>query len=226
MMETLPRKVWLDCETTGLHAQRRSWEVAAITRDQRRDSEPDTDLEWHWFVHAKDLELTHAEPKALDIGGFWERHPHGPTLREMGGLRYLRGLSDGKLYRTLLDLPGTDARPISIVADEIFDLTRNRAVIYGSNPNFDMHTLEQAMIKIGLSPQWHYHGKDVPTLIEGWLMGRRWIERIPAEDSHGRSDALCRAVGINPDVYPRHTAMGDCQLFRDAFDAIREWIKS
>jgi hypothetical protein len=212
------RKVWMDVETTGLHAARRPWEVALITRDEQRDGLSD-DLDWHWFIHARDLDLANADAKALDIGGFWERHPHGPILRTMGGLAYLRGLSDAKLAWELGNLPyGPEARVAAIMADEVFDLTRNRAMIYGSNPNFDMHTVEASMLRIGLRPQWHYHGVDVPTLIEGWLMGKG--APIPT-DEHKRSDALCRAIGIEPDNYPRHTAMGDCQLFRDAYDALR-----
>jgi hypothetical protein len=209
------RKVWLDCETTGLHATRRPWEVAMIVRDG--DGLGD-DLDWHWFVHARDLDLANADPKALDIGGFWDRHPHGPTLRTMGGLAHLRGLSDGKLFDVLTSLPRRSARSIGVMADEVFDLTRDRAMIYGSNPNFDMHTLETAMTEIGLSPRWHYHGVDVPTLIEGWLMGKG--APIPT-DEHKRSDALCRTIAVEPDNYPRHTAMGDCQLFRDAYDALQ-----
>lgn len=59
--------VFLDTETTGLHPQRRAWEVAAIRR------EPDGSEAHHaWFI---DVPLDEADPAALRFGRFYERHP-------------------------------------------------------------------------------------------------------------------------------------------------------
>lgn len=211
-MTTYPpfRRVWMDTETTKLSILRRAWDVALIVREHLED----VDYEYQWFVHPFDLDLENADPKALEIGGFWQRHPHAPALLALGysndDLGALRELD----MRTL---PAANVRRARYIARDVHALTRDRAMIYGSNPGFDMYTLGVMCEDEGLAPEWHYHPNDVPSLIEGWLMGRG--QPVPA-DRHARSEAFCRAVGVDPSNYPRHSAIGDCRLFRDAYDAI------
>ena len=200
------RLVWLDTETTGLHAARRPWDVALIVRD-----DTDThDQELQWIVHPYDLDLGNADPRALEIGGFWERYPYAQHLRTFGDLRT-------PAYRLPALPPGKEVRRLEDILRDVQYATRDRATILGSNPNFDMSTLEAMMLEFNLAPRWHYHGEDVPTLIKGWLMGNGGP--LPV-DQHKRSDALCRMIGVEPDDYPRHTAIGDCRMFRDAYDAL------
>ena len=57
---------FIDTETTGVHPDRRVWEVAAIRRDD--DGQRETSI----FV---DVDLSAADPFGLRIGRFYERHP-------------------------------------------------------------------------------------------------------------------------------------------------------
>ncbi|OMC07087.1 hypothetical protein A5734_03690 [Mycolicibacterium fortuitum] len=86
-------------------------------------------------------------------------------------------------------------------------LVEGGAVIAGSNPAFDMERLLILMQRNGISdPGWHYHPLDVPTIAVGWLFGRGGEPERP-----WKSDAMSRAVGVDPIDYARHTAMGDVE---------------
>ncbi|MDZ4232820.1 MAG: hypothetical protein U1C73_03460, partial [Dietzia sp.] len=61
--------VFLDTETTGKGPRRRAWEIAMIRRDATGDREITL------YVDVADLDLPHADPKALAIGRFDQRHP-------------------------------------------------------------------------------------------------------------------------------------------------------
>lgn len=62
--------VFVDTETTSLRPDRRAWDIALIVR---RPGEPDR--EYQWFVDDLALDLGNADPFALKIGRFYERHP-------------------------------------------------------------------------------------------------------------------------------------------------------
>lgn len=185
-----------DTETTGLHAERRPWDIALIVRQPGQ-----RDVEWQWFIHPADLDWAGADPVALDVGRFWDRHPNGAYLRA-GGLPEAAPHAAG-VYRLREVLP--------IVARE----TADKALIHGSNPHFDMETLAPRMREAGYQPGWAYHPKDLPNMIEGWLAGRGLPQ--PAEP---KSDALFAAAGLDLDRYERHTALDDARLCRDAFDVV------
>lgn len=97
----------------------------------------------------------------------------------------------------------------------IADIVSGGAVIAGSNPAFDMERLEILLRRYGLEPGWHYHPTDVPTMAIGWLAARGQLIPKP-----WKSDAISRAVGINPDAHGRHTAMGDVLWTRDLYNAM------
>lgn len=195
---THPPLVWLDCETTALPLRRRAWDVAAIVR------QPDgTDVEYQWFVHLADLDLPTADPTALEAGRFWQRHPQADHARVFGAPILAP------------DRPGVYR--LAVVLDQLAPLVDGKARILGSAPWFDMMTVGPRMADRGIEPGWHYHPDDVPAMIKGFLAG--WVG-LTDELAHARSDDLCRAIGVDPDEYPRHTAIGDCRLFRDAYDVI------
>ena len=199
-----PTRVWLDTETTDLDPlERRAWEIAAIVR---RPGQPDT--EYQWFVDVSDLALRHANPKALEVGGFWQRHPQAalvalplPPNHPLAGANLPTVPPTGKVVG--------EYEALKLVAE----LTAGRAVVCGSFPAFDTHTLHLRMLAYGIEPTWHYHPDDTPGIARGWLLGRD----LPAPR---KSDEIARACGINPDRYERHTALGDCRLFRDLSDVI------
>lgn len=189
--------IFMDTETTGLDPTlRRAWEIALITR---HPGEPD--IEWQWFIDPIDLDWANADHTSLDFGRFWDRHPHGQYLKNGGHPAEALGLH--QVFR------------LAAVLEAVARETRDRALILGSNPSFDTATLEPRMRDHGIVPGWHYHPEDVPTLAKGWLLGRG--HPLPA---NGKSDDYCRAVGVDPDRYERHSALGDCRLFRDVYDVV------
>lgn len=213
-----PRLCWLDTETTGLLDAHRPWDVALILRDAHGD------MPYQWFIHALDLDLANADPAALEVGRFWERHPHGPRLAELTG-RDLRELSlnGHRGDRYLYDLPMLGTRRTFSVANWIHNMMPERALILGSNPAFDQGMVGRMMRRASVDPTWHYHPVDVPTLITGWLLGNPSFDlKVPGPVIGMKSDQLCAAIGIDLNGYERHTALGDCELFRDAFDAIKD----
>jgi hypothetical protein len=210
-----PRLCWLDTETTGLLDAHRPWDVALILRDATG-----FDRSYQWFIHAVDLNLATADPKALEVGRFWERHPHGPRLAEATD-GDVRRFGDRDIQTYLYELPILSTRRAFSIANWVRDIVPERALILGSNPAFDQGMVGDMMRRASIDPTWHYHPIDVPTLITGWLLGNRNADLI--EPIIGmKSDQLCAAIGLNLSEYVRHTALGDCELFRDAFDAIKD----
>ncbi|GAA4439555.1 hypothetical protein [Phytohabitans houttuyneae] len=210
-MTTRPR-VWLDCETVSLDPDRRAWEVALIHRGA---NDPSTDTEWSWFVNIDDLDLpSTADPEALEIGGFWRRHPQAAEVPLIG-----------RLAGVVPDLPATapegavwSERTVMSVAAS---WTKGKAIIHGSNPAFDMHTLAPRMAVHGIVPEWYYRGLDVADRAAGWLAGAG--RPVPTnEQGDEKSDLIAAACGLALQAYERHTALGDCRLFRDLWDVIQE----
>lgn len=213
-LTTMPTLVWMDTETTGLHAERRPWDIALI--GQRGGF----DFMYQWFVHPIDLDLENAQQAALDFGKFWDRHPHGQHLASLTG-RDIRRIGQFDMRR----LPSHRyVRRAKHIAIDVANLTRDRALILGSNPSFDMECVGAMMLHENVTPTWHYHPVDVPTLIAGYLLNSRLHEVGPLERHPVgmKSDDLCRAIGINPDDFERHSAIGDCELFKAAFDRITQ----
>ena len=94
----------------------------------------------------------------------------------------------------------------------------------GAVPNFDTERLALLLRAHGFEPPWHYHLIDVENLAVGYLAGRG---DNPAPDAIGRhvslpwdSNALSLAVGVDPDRFARHTAMGDVLWARAIYDTV------
>lgn len=156
----------------------------------RRPAQPDH--EQSWFIEVGDLDLGNADPASLKFGRFYDRHP-AFTSQRAGSYR---------LYWE------------EAVLAEVEELTRG-AVILGSNPSFDTELLATRMRARDICPSWRYHIEDVPTLALGWLYGAG--KPLPEKR---KSDDISRAVGIDPDAYDRHAALGDCRWLRDLYDAV------
>lgn len=63
---------------------------------------------------------------------------------------------------------------------------------------------------------WHYHLIDVETLAVGYLTGKADIwASLP-----WKSEGLSRAVGVEPNLFDRHTALGDARWAKAMFEAI------
>lgn len=117
-------------------------------------------------------------------------------------------------YRKRYD-PET-AQPPRKVLDTITRYAEGRAIVCGSNPGFDTRMLEALAGAHGVPPPpWHYHPIDVPTLVHGYLLGRG-INPTPP----WKSDFLSRIIGVDPDQFDRHTAMGDVEWVMAQWDAV------
>ena len=104
--------------------------------------------------------------------------------------------------------PGEASRRIAAIVD-------GRATIAGSNPAFDMERITDLLDEHGIEPGWHYHPLDVPTIALGWIAA---LDGAPSRP--WKSDELSRLAGIDPALYTRHTAMGDCVWSLDLYAAV------
>lgn len=96
--------------------------------------------------------------------------------------------------------------------------------IVGAVPNFDTERTERIarlMLTVGELPNWHYHLIDIENLAVGYLAGTvraggiRGITGPPWE-----SDEVSKAVRVEPDLFARHTAMGDVLWAQAIYDAV------
>jgi hypothetical protein len=109
-------------------------------------------------------------------------------------------------------------------ASEVADLAAG-CHMWGSNPAFDVgHTpaghLTELLHAFGGEPTWHYHPDDIPSVARGWCAAKGITPVSARGDGKIRSDDWSRAIGINPDTYDRHTALGDCRWVQATWDAM------
>ena len=195
------RAVFVDCETTRLqplHGVITTWEIALIVDGVEYCWQIWPDLDW-W-----------ADDTALKVGGFWERI--SLTLardREAGAAMMCEHPKDIDPCMT-----------VGEVAEEIHTLT-DGADMWGSNPAFDMGHLRTLLDAYGPDePAWHYHPNDVPTAARGWCAAKG-IRPVSARgDGRIRSDDWSRAIGVDPDLFGRHTALGDARWCRAQYLAM------
>jgi len=181
---------------TGLDHDAHIWEVAAIRRD------PDGTLtEYHTFVQ-HDLNQAAQLPESF-------RADHDDRYVADAALP-AAGLVDD--LRVLFDPP----------ADY-----RQRAHVVGAVPSFDTERIARLMRHHGVDVPWHHHLIDAETLAVGYLRGSIAADRRsglavgqPFPGPPWDSDALSRAVGIDPDRFARHTAMGDVEWAMAIYDQV------
>lgn len=89
------------------------------------------------------------------------------------------------------------------------------AHIVGAVPNFDTERLAKLLACNDIKPGWHYHLIDVENLAVGYLAARNDLWKPP-----WKSDKLSAAISVDPQEFPRHTAMGDVLWVRAQYDAI------
>lgn len=196
----MSRLVFIDTETTSLRPDRRAWEIGLIVRDPGKP-----DAEHHWFIDWNELDLGNADPFALKIGQFYERHPQSieslfaPQDPWEGGGRRV------------------DCYDEKIALFFVEELTRG-AHLVGAVPNFDAEVLATRMRAHGIAPSWHYHLIDVEALAVGCLYGGDadvWVG-LPWD-----STWLTHALGLDPvPEEERHTAMGDARWARAIHDRV------
>lgn len=176
---------FVDTETTGLDPDRHQiWEVGLILPN---------DDEYHWYLP---VDLGTADPFALDIGRFHERHPHGYRSPTEGGLTDLDQFSEE-------------------FASLTYKLHMAGAVI-----SFDDLRLAKLLRAHGQQPGWHYHVIDVEALAAGYLAAGYSDAGPGPHRPPWNSDELSQCLGVHPDQFERHTALGDSRWARAIYHKV------
>lgn len=185
---------FIDTETTGVHPDRRVWEVAVIRRDDEGQHE--------FVMQVDDVDLSAADPFGLKVGGFYARH-----------IDYMvRGHGEAP-----------HAGPESSVARYVEEWTRG-AHLVGAVPNFDADCLDKMLRRHKMIPSWHYHLIDVEAMAVGYLhakvaAGEEFAEEVFTPPWN--SDDLSRDCSVlPPDETERHTALGDARWAMRWYDAM------
>jgi hypothetical protein len=220
---------FVDTETTDIGHRRLAWELAIIRRDPGG-----TRREIQTFI---EIDLTDANPFALKVGGFYDRHPLGRWLAGPTDMHPENALSD---YRTrarsprgFTQLGSTSALDGYLTQEEAAALWcrwTHGAHVVGAVPNFDTEVTAAAARSVGLLSAHHYHLIDIETLIVGWLRGRLQFdtsldagERLRMERLSAppwKSDELFAEIGVSVPEGDRHTALGDARACERAWDAL------
>lgn len=110
--------------------------------------------------------------------------------------------------------------PLTTFAEEFAELTADKPHVVGAVPNFDTERLERLLVRVGEKATWHYHLLDVENLAIGYLGAKRAEIGYPDLSPPWESEALSRSVGVDPDKFERHTAMGDAKWARAIYDRV------
>lgn len=223
------RICFLDLETTGLDSDRHQiWEIGLIVREIKSPTEagleiPGPDEEYLWRIEP---DLTLADPNGLRIGRYYERTDEMQRSRMPG----VRNLADLKPQQHQI---WSDPHTVAAALARILDGSH----IVGAVPSFDAEFLKRFLPAHGQAYTAHYHLIDVEALAVGFVHGvmrqtsdelarsalpHDAVDEVPTLITNlpWNSNSLSSAVGINPEVYERHTALGDARWARDQFDAI------
>lgn len=198
--------VFIDTETTGLHDRAEAWEIAMIHPAAQlwADDDPLT-AGYYYTKFFVDVDLATAEPKALAVGGFYDRHPVG---------RWLSGMDKQSFRPTPHTI--SFASPAR-AAREVAQWTHGRHLV-GVNPAFDAAVLTRLLHAHGLTPAWHYQLIDVPNLALGWLAAQGQEVPVP-----WKSNELAAACGVPaPEGEDRHTALGDARWAQRWYYAVTQ----
>lgn len=197
---------FLDTETTGLDPdQHEIWEVALIVDDE----------EYLWQLP---VDLGRADARALDVGRFHERRQKPASESSTAELAL-----DGR------DEFVVPAMSLGRWCHQFARLTWGRHLV-GAVVSFDEERLRRLLRANHACPGWHYHLIDVEALAVG-AVGERArlvqahpecfgnIEITPLLDLPWDSRELSRAVGVDPDQFDKHTALGDARWAKAIYEA-------
>lgn len=195
-----PTVCFVDNETTGLDRDHREvWECALIRPEAGG---------WAEYVWQLPVDLSKADPKSLEMNGFHERRR---PLHESTRVNDERTVQ-GRAYQT----------PLPHFARRFAELTRGLTLV-AANVGFDEGDLWKILRANGECPMWHYHVIDVEALAAGWLASSTGLGGRVAPDAYRppyKHTDLVRALGIDPDSFERHTALGDARMAKATYEAV------
>jgi len=196
--------IFLDTETTGLdRATDEVWDFAAIRREPNGVTRT-----WELLVK-HDVAKAERLPESFRADHARRYNPHQAvspaTFADVLGAVF--AVPDGTSYR-------------------------DRPHVVGACPDFDLAHLERILRENDRPVPWHHHIMDAETLAVGWLRGRREAKlrfgiMDPRDDDYEPfpgppwdSDALSKAVGVDPGQFERHTALGDVRWAQAIHDVV------
>jgi hypothetical protein len=218
---------FVDTETTGLDPERHQiWEVALIT--------PGGDEHVSQFPI---VELS-ADPFALEVGHYWERQ-WGSDSTEISATAAIFDAHKPSSRRKFFPKEGRAVTPGEAWARYFRDLTAGCHLV-GAVVSFDEERLRKLLRSRGVLPRWQYHLIDVEALAAGYIsaqcvgeandgVGRGTVSVLDENElviTHidGRppwnSGWLSRAVGVDPEGFDRHTALGDARWAKAIYEAV------
>ncbi|QYB01458.1 hypothetical protein I1A62_29950 [Rhodococcus sp. USK10] len=219
--------VFVDTETTGLHPDtRRPWEIALIRRDDQGDTE--------YLFQVTDVDLSHADPKSLEIGRFHDRHvrdvrPHFHKVVDAATALAQAGLPNRVIVGGPSPDDPTNPLPESAVAARVDEITAG-AHIVAVNPAFDAAVLDAMLRRNRLIPRWDYHLIDARAMAIGWLhakIGSVVLRKTQKPLYQWRSDDLSYACNVHtPDENERHTALGDARWAMRWYDHLAAGVRT
>jgi DNA polymerase III epsilon subunit-like protein len=86
------------------------------------------------------------------------------------------------------------------------------ATLIAANPTFDAGFLTAFLAAYGCEPKWHYRLRDIGSMAWAWLQAYHLPHHLPVPAMDASTDDFARALGLNPEDFERHTALGDCRL--------------
>lgn len=118
-----------------------------------------------------------------------------------------KALEIGRFHQRRQQAAGLSS--LEMFANTFAHATRGRHLV-GAVISFDEERLRKLLRSNGACPEWHYHLVDVEALAAGK------IGQAPPWDS----SELSRAVGVEPDDYDRHTALGDARWAKAIYQSV------
>lgn len=185
---------FLDVETDGLAPDAQVWDIGFVK------ASPDGTLER--FQTFLEIDLGRGDPKALNIGRFWERSPQSLVLPPV------------------LQVPEYKlAYDHESVAQRIFKHAHG-ATLAGIVPSADAQWVGEFLRTYGGLPvPWHYKLFDVHTYACGVLS---WVK--DADTTQWTTEQVSEALNLAVPDQVRHTAIGDAELAFQMYVAARTLV--
>lgn len=187
------------------------WECAIILRDNSGDTT------YLWQVRPN---LEHAEARALQTGGYYERCRVADKPAGSGVVLAGPKLPKGR-YAT---------RQARLIATDMAKLL-DGVLIVGANPWFDAGHIGAFLREHEQALAADYHLRDIGSVADGYIAGYNMANgnlRFCGHDvpppmegpKSGKLSDVAAAMGFSPADWDPHTALGDARLARALWDAV------